>query len=359
MRRKGKNSNRRKVDDAPNNGMHPTATRRISSISIWPGGGSCRALDGFLSVGRIIFRTMMQQGTIYVLFNPAMKGLLKIGKTTRLSETRATELSRATGIPAEFHVVYEEEFNDVSKAEQLIHSKLDEYRYNRNREFFQLSLKQAIRVVMAVKEAERAALIDSSNIPTKYNSYVFRSELQARWAVFFDMLYQLEYEYLSEPYSLSSGASFQPDFWLPSLKVFVKVDSSEEQAMADDLLRAIEFSYGQPLLYILGNPEYESVYLLHANKNLDVERDYGLTSEEGRTELFEHLREWGHWVKFSFDVWTRGIILVFRELIPNDDAELSFAYRAAANVTFTGDLSESPMDWKYFHEKIIGKHEKE
>ncbi len=299
----------------------------------------------------------MKQGTIYVLFNPAMKGLLKIGKTTRLSETRANELSKATGVPAEFHVVYEEEFNDVSKAEQLIHSKLDEYRYNRNREFFQLSLKQAIRVVMAVKEAEKASLNDSSSMPTKYNGYLFRSELQARWAVFFDMLYQLGYEYLSESVSLPSGASYQPDFWLPSLQVFVKVDSSEEQVTADDLLKAIEFSYGQPLLYILGSPEYESMYLLDANRNLDVEREYDLTSEEGRVELFEHLREWGHWVKFSFDVWTRECILIFRELIPNDDAELSFAYRAAANVKFTDDLSERPIDRKYFHERIIGNRE--
>src|SRR5437763_16825221 len=106
---------------------------------------------------------MAQRGTIYILFNPAMSGLLKIGKTTRLSEQRATELSKATGVPSEFHVVYEEEFTDVGKAEQLIHSRLNEYRYNRNREFFQLLLKQAIRVVMAVKEAETVSFKDSNN----------------------------------------------------------------------------------------------------------------------------------------------------------------------------------------------------
>jgi len=296
---------------------------------------------------------MAQQGTIYILFNPAMKGLLKVGKTTRLSEQRANELSKATGVPSEFHVVYEEEFNDVGKAEQLIHSRLDQYRYNRNREFFQLPLKQAIRVVMAVKELETASFENLSNEPVKYNGQSFRSHLQAQWAVFFDMFYQLEYEYLSTPLSLSSGDAYQPDFWLPSFNIFVKVGVSEENIPANELIKTIEFSYGQPLLLILGKPEYESMYLLSANHLHHDENNYNLASKEGRTEYFEWLREWGNWVQFSFDVWTRDRILVFRQLIPNDEAQLDNAYEAAVKVIFSRELAESPVDGEYFYEKIV------
>jgi hypothetical protein len=50
---------------------------------------------------------MPDKGYIYILINPYFKGLVKIGKTTRSSEERALELSKHSGIPAEFVVAYE------------------------------------------------------------------------------------------------------------------------------------------------------------------------------------------------------------------------------------------------------------
>jgi hypothetical protein len=40
------------------------------------------------------------RGYIYVLTNPNMPGLVKIGYTQRLPRERANELSRATGVPS-------------------------------------------------------------------------------------------------------------------------------------------------------------------------------------------------------------------------------------------------------------------
>lgn len=52
-------------------------------------------------------------------------------------------------------------------------------------------------------------------IPTKYNDILFRSRLEARWAVFFDAL-GIEYFYEYEGYQLPSGW-YLPDFYLPEL----------------------------------------------------------------------------------------------------------------------------------------------
>jgi hypothetical protein len=89
----------------------------------------------------------MAVGRIYILINSAMQGLLKIGRTERSSEERAAELSKHTGVPADFCVAYEEFVADCDKVEKLIHERLDPFRLNNNREFFKVELKHAIRIV--------------------------------------------------------------------------------------------------------------------------------------------------------------------------------------------------------------------
>ncbi len=88
----------------------------------------------------------MQQGYVYILISPAFPDLLKIGMTTRTPEERAKELSKGTGVPASFVVAYSELVNNCSLAESLLHEKFHNYRYMQNREFFKLSLKDAIRI---------------------------------------------------------------------------------------------------------------------------------------------------------------------------------------------------------------------
>lgn len=50
-------------------------------------------------------------------------------------------------------------------------------------------------------------------IQTQYKGYLFRSRLEARWAVFFDAL-GVRWEYEKEGYELPGGR-YLPDFWLP------------------------------------------------------------------------------------------------------------------------------------------------
>lgn len=50
-------------------------------------------------------------------------------------------------------------------------------------------------------------------IQTEYNGYLFRSRLEARWAVFFDAC-GIDYEYEPEGYQLDNGLMYLPDFLL-------------------------------------------------------------------------------------------------------------------------------------------------
>ena len=79
----------------------------------------------------------MRPGFVYILINPSLKGMVKIGRTSRSSERRASELSSATGVPTEYYVAYDEFFPDCHLAERLLHNHLAPFRVNKKREFFQ------------------------------------------------------------------------------------------------------------------------------------------------------------------------------------------------------------------------------
>lgn len=92
----------------------------------------------------------MARGFVYVLINPAMPGLLKIGRTAGTSEDRAAELSAVTGLPTPFVVACEWYTSDCDTAEAQVHKRLDAQRYSNDREFFRLPLKDAIRIISGI-----------------------------------------------------------------------------------------------------------------------------------------------------------------------------------------------------------------
>lgn len=85
-------------------------------------------------------------GYIYCLSNPTMPGLLKIGMTTRTPEERAKELF-TTGVAAEFKVEFERRIVNPLEKEKAIHKLLDKYRYNSNREYFNISAENAMKII--------------------------------------------------------------------------------------------------------------------------------------------------------------------------------------------------------------------
>lgn len=103
--------------------------------------------EKLLSTDEIEYERSSSAGKVYVLVNPSMPGLVKIGWTKGSSEERARQLSSVTGVATEFVVVYDELVSNAATVERQIHQALNEYRYNQNREFFKISAKEAIASV--------------------------------------------------------------------------------------------------------------------------------------------------------------------------------------------------------------------
>jgi len=100
---------------------------------------------------------MAEPGHIYVLINPSIDGLVKIGKTTREPKWRAKELSQATGVATPFYVAFSIEVADCHSAEEYVYAVLEHNGFNRspNREFFEMPLQKAIEVLTLVQKELR------------------------------------------------------------------------------------------------------------------------------------------------------------------------------------------------------------
>jgi len=59
-------------------------------------------------------------------------------------------------------------------------------------------------------------------VPTEYKGYLFRSRLEARWAVFFDAC-GIKWEYEPEGIVLRNGTYYLPDFYLPDFHCYFEV----------------------------------------------------------------------------------------------------------------------------------------
>lgn len=87
----------------------------------------------------------MSKGYVYILTNPSMPGLVKIGKTTRSPEGRANELYQ-TGVPTPFKVEAKIYSPDCDDLETTLHEQYSERRVSAAREFFRADPVEVERV---------------------------------------------------------------------------------------------------------------------------------------------------------------------------------------------------------------------
>ena len=93
-------------------------------------------------------------GFVYILSNPSMPGILKIGSTERTVKERVAELSATTGVPTPFRVEHYILTEDPKGLEQSLHEELSEFRVNGNREFFKVSLDDLLKKYREVQVQE-------------------------------------------------------------------------------------------------------------------------------------------------------------------------------------------------------------
>ena len=89
-----------------------------------------RASPRCLKCGDVLVSYVSVSGYIYILSNPRMKGLLKIGLSTRAVKERIAELSSATGVPAPFEVEAYFVSSDPEGHEQQIHASNNQFGFD-------------------------------------------------------------------------------------------------------------------------------------------------------------------------------------------------------------------------------------
>lgn len=82
-------------------------------------------------------------GIVYLLTNPAMPGLVKIGKTTRDDPQLRMGDLYTTGVPLPFDCELAMEVDDETAVETAFHQAFEPDRINPRREFFKIDVSQA------------------------------------------------------------------------------------------------------------------------------------------------------------------------------------------------------------------------
>lgn len=88
-----------------------------------------------------------KRGYVYVISNPEMPEVVKIGSTERSPKVRAEEISSSTGVPTEFEVKYKRAVKNPKKEELKVHRYLSKERISTKREFFRVSEEEAIEAI--------------------------------------------------------------------------------------------------------------------------------------------------------------------------------------------------------------------
>lgn len=91
------------------------------------------------------------EGIVYVLTNPAMPGLVKIGKTTQSEVSARLSQLYTTGVPLPFDCEYAVKVADMTQVENALHFAFGGNRVNPKREFFEIDSDRVKAVLDLLK----------------------------------------------------------------------------------------------------------------------------------------------------------------------------------------------------------------
>ena len=91
------------------------------------------------------------EGHVYILVNSSFPELVKIGRTTKTPELRASELS-STGTPGRFVVTYSVLVSNCIEVESEMHIFFSDKRHTNDREFFEVSSAEAINILIGISK---------------------------------------------------------------------------------------------------------------------------------------------------------------------------------------------------------------
>lgn len=175
-------------------------------------------------------------------------------------------------------------------------------------------------------------------IRTRYSGILFRSRLEARWAVFFDAL-GAKWEYEKEGYELPSGR-YLPDFWLPDwgwVEIKGQEPTGQEVCLTWDLQRVT----GSRVIILVGPPgDLPELWASYGGFQADGDVDY-------LPCVCPHCR------RFGFEYSGRGARVCGHKCAAGQQAKAEAAARKIELPVF-GPFVESPPGSGYGRAPIIG-----
>ncbi len=118
---------------------------------------------------------------VYVLTNPAMPGLVKIGKTTQEEVDLRMRQLYSTGVPVPFECVFACRVPDASVVERALHHAFGQTRINPTREFFRIEAERVVSILKLLhveevtKELEKSIEADATQADLQAGEQLRRS----------------------------------------------------------------------------------------------------------------------------------------------------------------------------------------
>ncbi|MFR7821860.1 MAG: hypothetical protein ACLU30_00550 [Odoribacter splanchnicus] len=172
-------------------------------------------------------------------------------------------------------------------------------------------------------------------IETTYNGYRFRSRLEARWAVFFKYIH-LDYEYEKEGFTLENGLSYLPDFYIPSMDLYIEIKPSFSEITMDDALKMECFGNNKQLMVIIGSPgKQEMYYLSKCVYNGQINEYLSDGSYDDFTEFLEGMYQSFEEVDFAISPFNHDWTICYKDLrSAPDDYDYKIALLKARQARF-------------------------
>jgi hypothetical protein len=89
---------------------------------------------------------------VYVMTNPSMPGMAKVGMTKVSPQARASQISQNTGIPTPFEVFAEFRTSQADRVEAAAHEAMKAARVSASREFFAVTPEAACSAIKAAMQ---------------------------------------------------------------------------------------------------------------------------------------------------------------------------------------------------------------
>lgn len=123
---------------------------------------------------------MSEYSIVYVLANPAMPGLVKIGRTS--SDDTALRLSQlyTTGVPVPFELKFACRVQNPEEVELALHTAFGPQRINPRREFFRIDPEQAIAILRLLHTQDATAEVAAQTTGIDEESLAAAEVLRSR-----------------------------------------------------------------------------------------------------------------------------------------------------------------------------------